>query len=86
MFTNNFVVKLKENITEKSNDGEEQDSLECNVYVGSYLCDTTSHQVEIQVEEDFPNDNQARHDHLILQLNEEDCKSKTTNFNLMARV
>ena len=36
-------------------------------------------------EEVFPQDDHSRHDHLILQLNEEDCKSKTTNFNLMAR-
>ncbi|KAK3183531.1 hypothetical protein Dsin_030817 [Dipteronia sinensis] len=54
---------------------------------GNYLCNTTSHQEEIKEEdEDFPRDNQARHDHLSLQLNDENCKSKTNNFNLMAIV
>ena len=36
-------------------------------------------------EEVFPEDDRSRHDHLTLQLNEVDCKLKTTNFNLMAR-
>ena len=34
-------------------------------------------------EEVFPKDDRSRHGHLTLQLNEEDCKSKTINFNLM---
>ena len=36
-------------------------------------------------EEVFSEDDYSRHDYLTLQLNEEDCKSKATNFNLMAR-